>query len=120
VQVYMVLSFFIGLFHAVGTLLYAHVKELFPISIAGTAMAWVNFCVMLGGAILTTAFGKIIELFPRTGSSYPPIAYQLCFVICFVSMAASLVFYAFSREKAPLLHSDTPEVQSAIRHGSLE
>jgi MFS family permease len=120
VQVYMALSFFIGLFHAVGTLLYAHVKELFPISIAGTAMAWVNFCVMLGGAILTTVFGKIIELFPRTGTSYPPIAYQLCFFICFVAMGASLIFYWFSRAKAPLLQSDTHEVQSPMRHGNPE
>jgi len=119
VQVYMALSFFIGLFHAVGTLLYAHVKELFPISIAGTAMAWVNFCVMLGGAILTTVFGKIIELFPRTGTSYPPIAYQLCFFICFVVMGASLIFYWFSRAKAPLLQSDTHDVQSPMRHGNL-
>jgi MFS family permease len=99
---YMALSFFVGFFHAVGTLLYAHVKELFPISIAGTAMAWLNFWVTLGGAILTTLFGKIVQLFPRSGSSYPPTAYKLCFAICFVSMAASLVFYAFSRAKAPL------------------
>jgi MFS family permease len=97
---YMALSFCIGFFHAVGTLLYAHVKELFPLSIAGTAMAWVNFAVMMGGAVLTTAFGKIVEHFPRTGSSYPPAAYKTCFVICFLSMAASLAFYAFSRAKA--------------------
>lgn len=97
---YMFLSFCIGLFHAVGTLFYAHVKELFPISIAGTAMAWVNFYVVLGGAVLTTAFGKIVELFPRTGNSYPPIAYKVCFLICFLCMAASLLFYAFSHAKA--------------------
>jgi MFS family permease len=97
---YMLLCFCIGLFHAAGTLFYAHVKELFPISMAGTAMAWVNFCVMLGGAILTTAFGKIMELFPRTGTSYSPIAYKVGFLICFLCMTASLVFYAFSRAKA--------------------
>jgi MFS family permease len=100
VQFYTALSFCIGFFNSAGTLLYAHVKELFPISIAGTAMAWVNFCVMLGGAILTTVFGKIVELFPRSGSSYPPIAYKVCFVICFLGMAASLLFYAFSHAKA--------------------
>jgi MFS family permease len=97
---YMLLSFCMGLFHGAGTLFYAHVKELFPLSIAGTAMAWVNFCVMLGGATLTTAFGKIVELFPRTGTSYPPIAYKVCFLICFLCMAASLIFYGFSHTKA--------------------
>jgi MFS family permease len=101
VQFYMALSFCIGFFHAAGTLLYAHVKELFPISIAGTAMAWVNFFVILGGAILTTLFGKIVGLFPRTSSSYPPAAYKTCFLICFLGVAASLVFYTFSRAKAP-------------------
>ena len=97
---YMLLCFFIGLFHAAGTLFYAHVKELFPISMAGTAMAWVNFCVMLGGAALTTVFGRIVELFPRTGTSYPPGAYKTCFLVCFLCMTASMVFYAFSRAKA--------------------
>jgi sugar phosphate permease len=108
VQFYVALSFCIGFFHASGTLLFAHVKELFPISIAGTAMAWLNFCVMLGGAVLTTAFGKVIGLFPRTGSSYPPVAYKVCFLICFLCMAASLVFYAFSRAKAPVTRAPAP------------
>jgi len=99
-QFYTALSFCIGFFHAAGTLLFAHVKELFPITIAGTAMAWVNFCVMLGGAVLTTVFGKVVGLFPRTGTSYPPAAYKTCFLICFLCMTASVVFYAFSRARA--------------------
>ncbi len=99
VQFYTALCFCLGFFHSAGTLLYAHVKELFPITMAGTAMAWVNFCVMLGGAILTTAFGKVVGLFPRVGSSYPPVAYKLCFFICFLGMALALAFYAFSRER---------------------
>jgi sugar phosphate permease len=108
VQFYVALSFCIGFFHASGTLLFAHVKELFPISIAGTAMAWLNFCVMLGGAVLTTAFGKVIGLFPRIGSSYPPVAYKACFLICFLCMAAGLIFYAFSRAKAPVTRASAP------------
>ncbi len=96
-SVFMLICFFIGFFHAFGTLLYAHVKELFPLSIAATAMAWANFFLMLGGAVLTSAFGKVIELFPRSGNTYPPEAYHLSFLICFLSMAVSLLFYGFSK-----------------------
>lgn len=99
--VFMLICFSIGFFHAFGTLLYAHAKELFPLSIAGTAMAWANFFIMLGGAVLTSVFGKLIELFPRSGNTYPPEAYQLSFLICFVSMAVSLVFYGFSQNLRP-------------------
>ncbi|HVN25272.1 MAG TPA: MFS transporter [Syntrophorhabdales bacterium] len=96
---YVLLSFCLGFFHAAGTLLYAHAKELFPLSIAGTAMAWVNFCMTLGSAVLTTLFGKIVALFPRTGGSYPAAAYKTCFLICSLVMAAGLLFYSFSRSK---------------------
>ena len=89
----------LGFFHAFGALLYSHAKELFPITIAGTAMAWVNLFIMGGGAVLTSGLGKVIERYPPTGSVYPPEAYYTCFWICFLSMAASLVFYAFSRAR---------------------
>ena len=98
-EAYLAIAFSLGFFHAVGTLLHAHAKVLYPLSIAGTAMAWVNFCVMAGAAILTTAFGRLIELFPRTGTSYPPTAYHFCFLVGFVVVAASVVFYAFSQPK---------------------
>jgi MFS family permease len=98
---FMLICFFIGFFQAFGTLLYAHAKELFPLRIAATAMAWANFFMMLGGAVLTSAFGKLIELFPRSGNAYPPEAYQLSFLICFLSMAVSLVFYGFAKYWRP-------------------
>jgi len=41
----------------------------------------------------------VIESFPRTGSSYPAEAYHLSFLICFLGMTASLVFYAFSKKE---------------------
>jgi hypothetical protein len=78
---------------------YAHAKELFPIAISGTVMAGVNFFTMGGPALFMPALGKVIESFPRTGSSYPAEAYHLSFLICFLGMTASLIFYAFSRRK---------------------
>lgn len=92
-----VICFLLGFFHSFGTLLYAHSKELFPIEIAGTAMAWVNFFIMAGGAAFMQFIGMFIGSFPHTGHSYPPHAYHLAFLFCFLSMTAGLAFYVFSR-----------------------
>ena len=97
---YGAIGFSLGFFHYFGTMLYSHAKGLFPITIAGTAMAWVNLFIMAGGGVLTSGLGKVIARYPRTASVYPPEAYHTCFWICFLSMAASLVFYAFSRAGA--------------------
>ena len=94
-----VIFFFIGFFCSFGMVVYAHAKELFPIAISGTVMAGVNFFTMGGPALFMPALGKVIESFPRTGSSYPAEAYHLSFFICFLGMTASLIFYAFSKKE---------------------
>jgi MFS family permease len=91
--------FIIGFFCSFGMVLYAHAKELFPVTISGTAMAAVNFFTMAGPAILMPALGKIIESFHHEGRSYPPEAYHVSFLVCFLGMAISLVFYTFSRKE---------------------
>jgi predicted MFS family arabinose efflux permease len=90
---FVLIAFSIGFFGTSGTLLYTNVKELFPLSVAGTAMTWVNFFVMAGGALLVSLFGNIIDRYPHAGHSYPPEAYHLCFLICFCFMVISLIFY---------------------------
>jgi hypothetical protein len=62
-------------------------------------MTWVNFFTMAGGAIFMTVIGKIIQSFTRMGHSYPAEAYHLSFLICFLGMTASLIFYAFSKKE---------------------
>lgn len=89
----------IGFFNSPGTLAYTHVKELFPIHISGTVIAAVNFFVMAGGAILMPALGMVIEAVTPKGQAYLPAAYHLVFLICFLSTATSLAFYAFSKSK---------------------
>ncbi len=98
---YGLIFFFNGFLGTFGMLIYSHAKSLFPIAISGTVMTWVNFFTMAGAAIFMPALGKIIESFPRTGHSYPAQAYHLSFLICFIGMVASIIFYAFSKhEKA--------------------
>jgi MFS family permease len=91
--------FFMGFFCGFGMLIYAHAKELFPTTISGTVMTWVNFFTMAGPALFMPALGKIIESFPRIANSYPAEAYHLSFFICFIGMVLSLIFYAFSRKE---------------------
>jgi hypothetical protein len=50
-------------------------------------------------AVFMPAMGKIIELFPRVNHTYPAKAYHLSFLICFLGMAVSIIFYAFSKRE---------------------
>lgn len=94
---YAFIFFFIGFFSSFGMLVYSHIKELFPITISGTVMAWVNFFTMAGAAIFMPALGRVIQAFRLPDHSYPAGAYHLSFFICFFCMTMSLIFYAFSR-----------------------
>ena len=96
---YAVLFFFIGFFNTFGMGIYSHIKELFPLTIAGTVMTWINFFNMAGVAIFMPLLGKIIESFQLPDHSYPPEAYHFSFLICFLSMVASLLYYSFSRRE---------------------
>ncbi len=89
----------IGFFHGFVMSIYAHAKDSFPASISGTVMTYVNFFTMAGAAIFMPFLGKVIESFPRKGSSYPEEAYHLAFLLCFLCMTASVIFYAFSTKE---------------------
>lgn len=96
--VFSVLLFFIGVFSSFGMLAYAHIKELFPLNMSGTAISGVNFFVVSGGAVLMQVIGIVVESFVRADRSYPPQAYHTAFFICFLGMVCSLLFYAFSKD----------------------
>src|SRR3990172_6786189 len=96
---YFVIFFFMGFFSGFGIMIFPQIKELFPGSLSGTVMAWVNFFSMAGGAVLMPVLGGVIESFPRVNGAYPVEAYYLSFLICFLGMAASVVFYALPPSK---------------------
>jgi MFS family permease len=93
------LFFLMGFFSSFGMVIYSHAKELFPISISGTIMTLINFFTMSGAAIFMPLIGKVVESFPKANRAYPPEAYHVAFLICFLGMAASVIFYAFSRKE---------------------
>ena len=94
-----IVFFAFGLFTNYGLLLFSHAKDLFPVSISGTVTSFVNFFTMTGAAIFMPLLGKVIGSFPREGNSYPAEAYHMAFLICFLGMGASLIFYAFSQKE---------------------
>lgn len=94
---YASIFFFMGFFSSFGMLAFSHIKELFPVTISGTVIAWVNFFTMAGAAIFMPALGRIIQAFHNSDQVYPTEAYHLSFFICFFCMTISLIFYAFSK-----------------------
>lgn len=94
-----ILFFMLGFFNGPGTLAYTHVKELYPIHISGTVIAAVNFFVMAGGAVLTPSLGLVIAAITPKNQLFSPVAYHWAFLVCFLGIAASLIFYAFSKTR---------------------
>lgn len=92
--------FFMGFFTSFGMAIFPHAKALFPSTISATVMTLVNFFTMAGGAVFMPILGKVIESFPKVDHTYPAEAYHLSFLICFLGMAASLIFYGFSKKSS--------------------
>jgi len=95
--IYSLICFLMGFFSGFGMLAYAHIKELFPLHMSGTAMAGVNFFLVAGGAVFMQVLGKVIQFFVQVRHIDLVEAYHFSFLICFVTMALSVIFYAFSR-----------------------
>lgn len=93
------LFFCLGFFNGFGMLGYTHIKELFPLSMSGTATTGINFFIMWGGAFFIQIIGVIISLYTGTHQAYPAGSYHLAFFVCVIAMFASLIFYVFSKSK---------------------
>lgn len=91
--------FGMGFFTSFGMLIYSHAKDLFPLSISGTAMTLVNFFTMAGGAVFMPAIGKVIKSISNGSSNYSLEAYHFSFLICLLGMIGSLIFYFFSKRR---------------------
>ena len=82
--------------------LYAQVKETFPIAIAGTALTAQNFFVVMGAAVFQHMMGVIMNHWePSTTGALPAVAYQWGFGASAFLLALALTWYAGSRDTAP-------------------
>jgi predicted MFS family arabinose efflux permease len=88
-----------GFFASGAVLPLAHLKELFPRQIIGTALTLSNFFAVMGIAVLQYLMGWLIEGYPATGGVYPPEAYRDAFFLLVAGMAVALILYSRTREK---------------------
>lgn len=92
----------VGVTSASCYILYAQVKETFPLSIVGTALTALNFFVFLGAAMFQHMIGLIMENWqPSTTGAFPLVAYQWGFGVSAGLLALALMVYISSRDTKP-------------------
>jgi len=92
-----VLLFMTGFFAAFNQLSYAHIKELMPSDMSGTAMAGVNFFTMFGGGAFMHGLGWIMK---SMGEGTRGI-YSTAFVICGCALFVNGGLYLTTRDSVP-------------------
>ena len=94
--------FLFGFSGALGVLLFAHVKELFPSKLSGTSMSFLNFFSLVGAAAFQHSMGFLIQNYYNIFSQR---AYHLSFGMCFIGVIASCLVYLFV-EEGNIQHSE--------------
>jgi len=84
--------FAIGFFNSFGQVMYAHIKELMPDDMSGSAMTGINFFTMMGGGVFIHLLGNIVE---HMGPSFRGAlgGYQISFLICSVAFFLATILY---------------------------
>jgi sugar phosphate permease len=81
-----------------GNVGFANVKEVFPSSMAGTAIGAANLFAFLGGVVLQPLIGYVLDLTGRIRGAYPASAYTTAFWVFFAASLIALGSVLFSRE----------------------
>jgi len=87
--------FCIGFLNSSSMVMYAHVKELLPNSISGTAMSAVNLFTMAGAGFFQHVMGIAIQGFSISQGQLSPEAFSFAFGLCFVAVALGALAYFF-------------------------
>jgi MFS family permease len=93
------LLFAFGFFNAFGQVMYAHIKDLMPKEMSGTAMAGINFFTMMGAGVFIHLLGGIMEHM-STGMMTEGKLYRTSFMICFFALLAAVTIYVTTRDTA--------------------
>ena len=100
--------FSIGLFASGVVLFIAHLKELFPPRIVGTALSLNNLFAIGGAGILQYLMGWIIERHPPVGRVYPIEAYREAFLLLLAGMVGALLLYLRAKDSNSLSFPSPP------------
>jgi predicted MFS family arabinose efflux permease len=91
------LFFVFGFFASFNQVSYAHIKELMPEEMSGTAMTGINFFTMLGAGIFMHGLGGVIK-YIGGGLTQNGQAYSTAFLICSVALFGSFGLYLTTRD----------------------
>jgi len=94
------LFFGFGFSAGTGNILFAHIKELMPIGLAGVAMTGINFFTMIGAAVFIHGLGSLMQrLYPATSLGVQ--AFRTGFLLCSASLIVAALLYLLTRDAAP-------------------
>jgi len=92
-----VILFIIGFSNSFGQVSYAHIIELMPDEMSGTAMTGINFFTMIGAGLFIHGLGGIMENATSSFSGFGE-AYRTAFLICAGALFVSLALYITTRD----------------------
>lgn len=99
-----VLFFSFGFFASAGMIMYAHIKELMPLSQAGTAMTGINFFNMIGPAIFLQGLSFFMQrLYPA--DALGPAAFKAAFGLCVICLVGVVILYGFTKDTRAGIHA---------------
>lgn len=93
------LLFGIGFFNSFGQVMYAHIKDLMPKEMSGTAMAGINFFTMMGAGVFIHLLGGIMEHM-TLGMTSGGEEYRTSFLLCFGALVLAATIYLTTRDIA--------------------
>ena len=95
-----IILLFFGFFSSFTHISYAHIRELMPEEMSGTAMAGINFFTMAGAGLFIHGLGGVIKhMSPNLlGKGH---AYATAFLICCAALIMSLLLYTTTKDSAP-------------------
>ena len=86
---------------AIGPVMAAVAKELFPIAISGTAVGAINLFPFAGGAIFQVLIGAVLTAQSRGQGQYATVGFRYMFLICLAGAVISLAAAFTTKETLP-------------------
>ena len=99
--------FLLGFFASFNQLSFAHIMELMPQEMSGTAMAGINFFTMMGAGLFIHALGAVMQSMAPNLSDGGE-AYRTAFLICFAAILVALALY-FTTRDSTVTRQNRPE-----------